>query len=290
MAGLLACGDSSMSPGTGQVSILLKDAPGDVVAAVVTISEVDLVGGGGTQVLMNTPVTTDLLTLASTTASLVQNAVIPAGTYDELRFVITGGYVEVDNGNGTTSIYASSPNYAGLPQGATVAGPLQMPSYGQSGLKVTLPGNALTIANGGQKILVVDFDVSQSFGHQAGGSGMWVMHPVCIATDIGVTGGATVTLTLGQGLTLPAGVTLDLFTATLTDANLLSTTAAFTDANNDGTFEATFGFLAAGPYTLTLTAPGGVTSFTTSPALPQTVNIQAGTNATTAALVITAIS
>src|SRR5574337_1492993 len=84
VAGALGCSDATSS-GTGKVSLLLKDAPGDIKAAVVTISEVDLQGSGGSTVLMSTPTTTDLTTLASTTASLVQNAVVPAGTYTQLR-------------------------------------------------------------------------------------------------------------------------------------------------------------------------------------------------------------
>ena len=35
-----------------------------------------------------------------------------------------------------------------------------------------MTGNALTIT-GPEKILLVDFDVSQSFGAEAGGSGSW---------------------------------------------------------------------------------------------------------------------
>ena len=65
----LACGASgsgtSSTGGTpGKVTVLLKDAPADVQSAVVTISEDDLVGDAGKVVLRDTPVTTDLLTLA----------------------------------------------------------------------------------------------------------------------------------------------------------------------------------------------------------------------------------
>lgn len=284
----LACRDAQ-SPGTGRLTILLKDAPGDLVAAVVTIAEVDLQGSGGTQVLSDTAVTTDLLTLASDAATLVQDAVVPAGTYAQLRFVITGGYIEVDNGDGTTSIYASSPSYPGLPTGATVTGQLQMPSFGQSGLKVTLPADALIVPEGGDKVLVVDFDVSQSFGRQAGGSGQWVMHPVIKGADITLTGGATVSLSLGAGVVLPGGAALDGFTATLTASDGSTTTTAFADPDNDGTFVARFAYLVPGDYTVTIAAPAGVSSFTTSPALPATVTVPSGGTGTLA-LTVTAAS
>jgi hypothetical protein len=207
LIGALGCKDSSAPGGTGQLTLLLKDARGDVQAAVVTIAQVYLQGDAGRTVLRNTPVTTDLLTLAANTATLVQDAVIPAGTYSQLRFVITGAYIKVDNGDNTSGIYASWPDYAGLPPGARVKGKLRMPSLAQSGLKVILPGDALTVAGYDQKILLVDFDVSQSFGHAAGQSGQWVMHPVVTATDIstGAVGSARIDLSLGTGVTLPGG-------------------------------------------------------------------------------------
>jgi hypothetical protein len=120
------------------MTIQLTDAAGDVEAAVVTISEVYLQGSGGRVTLSDDEVTVDLVDLANSTALLVDEAVVPEGTYSELRFVITGAYVEVENATGGTDIYASSPSYSGLPTGATVTGELQMPSLAQSGLKVEL--------------------------------------------------------------------------------------------------------------------------------------------------------
>jgi hypothetical protein len=52
-----------------------------------------------------------------------------------------------------------------------------MPSFAQSGLKVNLPSDLFTVGADPVWVLV-DFDVSQSFGRAAGGSGMWVMSPV----------------------------------------------------------------------------------------------------------------
>src|ERR1043166_4095394 len=92
-----ACGQSS-----GSISIKLKDAPGDFKAAVVTISEIDLVGSGGVTVLSSASTTTNLLTLANDTADLVKNVNVEPGTYSELRFKISGAYVEVENSGGGT--------------------------------------------------------------------------------------------------------------------------------------------------------------------------------------------
>ena len=177
----LAGCDSTSSNGSGRVTLQLTDAPGDVLAAVVTISSVRLQGDDGSVSLLDTPFTTDLLDLAGTTAVLAEDIEVANGRYREIRFIITGGYVEVDNGDGTSSFYASSPTYAGLPAGVPSPGQLQMPSFGSSGLKVKLPGNLLDIDDDDHLILV-DFDAAQSFGHAAGNGNKWVMHPVIIAT------------------------------------------------------------------------------------------------------------
>ena len=283
LGGLSACAaDGSSAPGTSKVSILLTDAPGDVKKAVVTISRIYLQGSddeqSGRVVLLNTPVTTDLLTLANSTAELVDDAVVPAGTYSQLRFVVTGGYIEVDDGHGGTSIYASSPDYAGLPAGAPVAGELKMPSYAQSGIKVNLPDGGFHVS-GEQKVLLVDFDVARSFGHQAGASGMWVMTPVLTATELTATGSVVVTLRKDAGVTLPTvggtATTLGGFSAELSNGAGSHETTAFTDADGDGTYEAAFRFLVPGDYALDVTGPAGVT-FTTSPAHPASVSIASG--------------
>src|SRR6266568_197083 len=195
LATVAGCGSQS----TGKLTLMLTDAPGDFNAAVVTITEIDLVGSGGTTVLGTTKTTTNLLTLANDTAKLVNDTVVPSGTYTQLRFVITGAYVEVAQSSGGSLIYASSSDYEGLPAGAQVAGTLQMPSLAQSGLKVDLPGGSTTVGTD-SKVLLVDFDVSQSFGHQAGDSGGWVMHPVMTATDFELSGTVNVTLALGSAV------------------------------------------------------------------------------------------
>lgn len=276
-----SCSSDSTSAGTTKVSLLLKDAPGDVKAAVVTIAEIDLQGSGGSQVLLNAPVTVDLLTLASSTSQLVKDAVVPSGTYAQLRFVITGAYIEVENSDGSSSIYASSPDYSGLPADADVAGTLQMPSLAQSGLKVNLPAGGTTLG-GSAKVYLVDFNVAQSFGHSAGASGQWVMHPVIKASDFELTGSLTVQLQVDPNLTMPmingTPLTLGDFSAVVTASDASTSSVALTDAGA-GIFQAQFPFLAPGSASVSFTAPTGVT-FTTTPAVPATVSITSGQPAT----------
>ncbi len=293
-----ACSDGApvASATEGRLTLLLTDAPGDFEKAVVTISSIYLQAGegengGGRVVLRDTPVTTDLLTLANSTAELVSDATLPAGTYAQLRFVITGGYVEVENADGSTSIYASAPDYAGLPAGAQVAGALQMPSFAQSGMKVTLPDGGLRV-DGEEKIVLVDFDVSRSFGQQAGQSGQWVMHPVLTATNVALTGGVSVVLAQADTVTLPAinntALTLGQFAAVLSNAAGSSEPLVLADANGDGAVEGTFRFVAPGEYTLDFRAPSDSVQFTTAPGRPIPVTVSSNGTATVAAVLTSA--
>lgn len=280
-----ACGD-----GQSRVTIKLTDATGDFKKAVVTIDEVYLQGQGGKLVLRDEPVTTDLLTLANSTADLVKDAIVPAGSYQELRFVVSGAYIEVEQDDGSTLIYATSTDYAGLPEGAQVAGILQTPSFDASGVKVKLDG-AVEVT-GEQKIILVDFDVSQSFGKERGLGDKWVMKPVIKGGDIEFSGSVLVTLTKGQGVNLPTvngkAVTLGDFRATLkntqTDADGAAAPAAeelaLTDSNGDGVFEAHFKFLIPGSYEVSFVADG--VNFTTDPGVPAPVTITSGQDQTKA--------
>jgi hypothetical protein len=266
---------------TGKVSVLLKDGPGDFAAAVVTIAEIDLVGSGGTTVLSTQKTTTDLLTLANDTARLVDGVEVPVGTYSQLRFVITGGYVNVGG-----LVYASSPDYEGLPQGAQVAGTLRMPSFAQSGLKIDLPAGGVDVGTAA-KVLLVDFDVSQSFGHEAGNSGAWVMHPVARATEVELSGKVDVSLALAPGVALPSPTTLADFAAVLTPAGGGdAATVPLAPATGSSAYVATFQYVFPGSYTIAFTAPAGVI-FTTAPPTPAALTVASG-QATSAAFVVTA--
>lgn len=277
--GLGACEDGTTGPrgeGGTRMTVLLTDAPGDFEAAVVTISSITL--RGETDVaLLDEPFTVDLLELRNEIATVVQGVELEAGRYSELRMVVTGGYLQVEGPNGTSRIYASSPDYEGLPAGAQVYGSLQMPSMAQSGLKVKLPGDMLEVAEGGETVVLIDFDVAESFGHQAGNSGKWVMHPVIKASDVTFGGNVLAELRLGQGVVLPelAGALL-----TLADFKVRLTPAAggtaregtFIDTNADGTFEFMFKGLVPGQYSLDLVSPAGlILGF--APSLPLTVTV-----------------
>lgn len=203
-----ACDGGTGGSGDARVSIRLTDAPGDLEEAWVRIDRIYLQGGpadsaqgGGGRVDLLTTRTdwVNLLTLSGgRTAELVNGAVVPAGTYRELRFVVCEAYVVEPDGD----VYATRD--AQLPAGVTADGQLHVPSGCASGLKVKFPADAPVELESESTILTVDFDVSQSFGHQAGNSGRWIMHPVMHATTVGFAGGIAGTVAVAQGVTLPA--------------------------------------------------------------------------------------
>lgn len=280
----LACGDGATSPaGTTDFTVKLKDAPGDFVNAVVTIDEVSLIGTNGKLVLRDEPVTTDLLTLAATTADLVQGVEIPSGTYRELRFVISGACLSVEGAGDALEVYATD-GYDTTECGGPATGRLQTPSLSSSGLKVKFDNDADLVVEGPQQIVVVDFDVRQSFGKLAGNSNQWVMRPVVKGAYATVTGGLSINVQLGPNFTLPVvnstALTLGSFSAVL--LNSPTDTAAvlpLVDANADGIFTAGFIFVAPGNYAVGLKLPAALSAVTTSPVLPVPVTVVSNTTA-----------
>ncbi|HSU15861.1 DUF4382 domain-containing protein [Longimicrobium sp.] len=277
-----ACGDSTGGGGAPRLSIRLHDAPGDLKEAWVKVDRVYLQGSSpadsvsGRVDLLTTQ--TGWLNLTQLTgsnfATLVNNAQVPAGTYSQLRFVVCEAYVVTKTGE----VFATSG--AQLPGGTTATGTLQVPSGCQSGLKVKLPGGGVTLADS-SAILSVDFDVSQSFGHQAGASGKWVMHPVLTATSVGFSGTISGTVAPAAGLALPtcggsAVTAANLTPLAISPADSLSATVAA-----GGTYS-----IAAAPATYTMSyvptysfTNGDSLTVTAAPSVP-TATVAAGTNTT----------
>ena len=274
---LSACGDSVGSD-TARLSIMLTDAPGDLAEAWVEIEQIYLQGEGGRIVLRDQSTgLIDLLTLQNDVAGLVQDAVVPAGSYSELRFVLGDAYIRTVDG----AVHATQG--AALPAGTTADGKLNCPSCAQSGLKVKLPGGAVSLDDE-STILVVDFDVSQSFGHQAGRSGQWVMHPVLHATEFSVGGTISGTVTLAEGVTLPAtcgGAAVGL-AHFVPRALIGADTVASGAVDASGAYK--IRFLAPATYTLAhapaITFEDGSTLGFTATATPASVTVTSGATAT----------
>lgn len=271
---LVAAGcDDGTGSDTARVSVQMTDAPGDLESATVEIVDVYLQRGadddeGDARVTLFTGSQTfDLLDLQNGVVEELADIVIPAGSYSQLRLVV--GDVSITTEDGTT--YSTEDNT------------LQCPSCAQSGLKVKLPGGSVDLVEDTQ-ILLIDFDVAQSFGRARGTSGRWVMHPVITATRLETTGVVEGTVALAEGVTLPAcgGGEVDLthFIPMVVDGDI--TYSGNTSVEGDHRFP----FVAPGTYTtayvegvdydndetLTFTATADVSSVTVTSGGSATVN------------------
>jgi len=197
--------DSSLTnnPANTTMSVYLKDRAGDVDDVWVQVDDVVLVGDNGQVSLLSEP--TELIKISDLTGApiiLSEDQELDPGTYSEVRFVLGGAVLRSGD---NVYAYGVEP-----PEDLTATGDLQCPSCSQSGLKVKF-ASSLDVAEGANGILL-DFDVQQSFGHQAGRSGKWVMHPVihgAQASPNEIEDGAAVatisgTVALADGITVPA--------------------------------------------------------------------------------------
>jgi hypothetical protein len=251
---LVGC-DSTAPDGTSRLSILLTDADGDVEQAVVKIERVELVGGaGGPLVLDDGGWMGDLTDLTNDFVTLVDETVVPQGGYSQLRVVVSEACIGVDAGEDPDQVYVS-PGATSVTCVGDAAGSLQMPSFAQTGIKVIFQGPIEVTSD--QKIVLIDFDVAQSFGKKAGNSGQWVMDPTILGIDLTFSATVNVTVELASGVLLPSGITFEDFTASLDGED--QALAA------DGT--ASFLFVVPGDLQLDLVSPDGVT-ITTTPELP----------------------
>ena len=261
---LLGACDSGDPEGPGSLSILLTDAPGDVEQAIVTIERIEIVGGsGGPRVLRDTPWTGDLALLTNEFVTLVDGYVLPQGSYAQLRFVISEACISVEADGGPNEVYASTAAFAPQCDG-TLTGDLQMPSFSQTGIKVIFQG-AISV-DSDQTIVLIDFDVEESFGKLAGGSGQWVMDPTIHGVEITFSGTVNLTVELASGVTLPDPPTFVDFTASLSGEDLA--------LESDGT--ASFLYVVPGPYQLDLDPPTGWTITTTPTPLPLDLTLESG--------------
>jgi hypothetical protein len=189
----IACSDQG--PEIAYVSLALTDAPGDVDSVWVEIGEVYLQGGGGGRVtLLDEADAEDLglieiTRLAGATLELVSDVTIDAGNYGQLRFVVDAAVLETEDGE----VFTYNATH---PHGKPATGSLNCPSCTTTGIKVLLPGDVADL-EAGAHLIVLDFDVSQSFGHDTGGTS-WVMHPVIRGAEVEFSGSVVGTVDVAR--------------------------------------------------------------------------------------------
>jgi hypothetical protein len=194
------------------LSVFLTDRPGEVDAVWVEILQISLHSEEeGPTDLLDEPTELILLTaLVDEVQPLVENTEVAASTYNQLRLLVGDAvllstepklYVK---GDPDLSVLELEVDPAELEQGE-----LHCPSCSQSGLKVKLASGDVELEEGAAG-MVLDFDVAQSFGHKAGNSGKWVMHPVIHGTlTADEDGDGSVTDDLGTAAAIQGTVGLD---------------------------------------------------------------------------------
>jgi len=151
--------DNSTNPTTGTMRVRMTDAPAEVQAVNLVVTEVSArVAEGqpdslsGWQVLSTGSKTYNLMNLQNGTFTTIGEAKIPAGTYTQIRLKLgAGSTITVD---GTTY-------------------PLTVPSGLQSGLKLN---GSFLVPSGGTADLAMDFDASRSILQT--GAGQYMLKPV----------------------------------------------------------------------------------------------------------------
>ena len=259
MIGATACDDATGAGGDATLRVLLTDAPSDYISAAwVDIGEVQLVSDDGGPITLATDGTdglVNLLDLQNAATETLAEAEIEPGTYHQLRLIVESARVQLADGYTFTD-------------GSTER-ELFIPSGAQTGIKLNLgaadgdeDGAGLEIVPG-EMVLVLDFDVSQSFVMQGNAESPAGIKGFNFTPTLRVTvndvaasiSGAVSTQLEGvsvQGVTVTAepveGSTLEQFQS--------GTATAVTDENGAYTLH----FLVPGTYTVTVTTAEGQTT------------------------------
>ena len=151
---LMGCNiGSDLNSATSRVRLHLTDAPApDIESAMVWISSAYLTPGsdsGSRVVVTDEPQEYDLLELQDGVTALLGDADVPAGEYAQLRLVVDSARLTL----------AAGFTFA---DGSTTKS-LKVPSGGQSGIKVSFPGQ-LNLTE--DTDVVIDFDVATNFVFQ----------------------------------------------------------------------------------------------------------------------------
>lgn len=257
----LACGGTASSELSGPdshptLTVRMTDAPGDLEAAWIRVTEIRLAGEtdaddpGGTTLEVENPDQLIPLTPEAVT-DLVQDEPIEPGVYGQLRLVIDGGVAESTDGRVWTFGGAEHPG------GNDPDGALECPSCTETGVKVNLPGGGLELEEE-TVILMLDFNVSESFGHTAGRSGKFVLRPTITSSVVRTSGGIEGSVVVEEGVSLPdcggSARSVEDFTprAVLAADGEVSRTAEVTATNEAGT-EGSYGmdFVPPGDWDMT---------------------------------------
>lgn len=259
-AGLAACDDSTGAGGDATLRVLLTDAPADYIAsASVDIGAVELIpAGDGERITLSDDGTdglVNLLDLQNAATTSLASAEIEAGTYSQLRFIVESARVTLADG------YQFN-------DGSTEK-ELFVPSGAQTGIKLNLGGaddgeeGAGILISAGETVLVLDFDVNQSFVIQGDPESPAGIKGVIFTPTLRVVVSDVAASISGAVATSLTDVSVEGLTVTATpvdegtmEAYQTRTATAVTDANGAYTIH----FLVPGSYTVTVAVAEGQAS------------------------------
>ena len=169
----------------GQLSVLLTDAPGDILEANVTIERVSVVPStdtasgdadeGGLEVLSEDSMTVDLVQLQNDVTETLGTITIPEGSYSQIRLKTARD----------ATVYYEDAN------GARQEADLMLPSADETGIKINF--EEFTVGSAQDSIEVtLDFNVHESFV-KAGQAGKYIFKPVVHAQSVVANGDTTTT-------------------------------------------------------------------------------------------------
>lgn len=258
---LVGCDTGSTGIGdTASVRVLLTDAPGDYIeSAWVDIGAVQLIsvgdeddGGPITLTEDGTDGLIDLLELQDAATAELADLDIQAGTYSQLRLIVENAEVQLKDGytfnDGTTrrTLFVPSGAQTGIKLNLSAADP----ESGDAGVRIA----------GGETVLVLDFDVSQSFVIQgnpespAGINGM-IFKPTLRVTVNDVASTISGTVAAAQDDISVEGLLVTAEPLETGDDEAFQTRTATASTDASGAY--TIHFLVPGSYTVSVTPRDG---------------------------------
>jgi hypothetical protein len=205
------------------LTVQATDAPfahGVVTSAEIEVSRIEIHSSGTASSGFTTifdasvagqPVKIDLMNLRNGATQALVSAMLPAGTYRQLRYIVSAAELTLTNGNAYS----------------TATGNLDLPSGMSSGLKVFLDPPVL-VTGGQSTTLLLDFDLTRTYlpipANDALTATRYMLRPVIRAANASTAGAIQGTVRDAANANAPvAGATVEVFTAGTTTSPVATT-------------------------------------------------------------------
>jgi hypothetical protein len=246
-----------------RASLALRGGLGPIVSgqtitkATVSLDDLQLVdANGGSVALSNAPFTGDLIALQDQLGPIFSAQSIQTGQYAALRFRLRSAWIEAQDTQGVTTVYASQGvDTSQFAQGTSVQ-TLQLAGLDSNGfVTCALPQGGIVVD--GETALALQFALAQSLVVQS--SGAWVLTPRCWLVDQGTFSSLDVDYQVSSEVSSSEQYFSSGFQVMLLDSNLWPVCEVPLAAYQSVTFRAHFVYLEAfqGPFVAALVPPPG---------------------------------